>query len=65
MNKFYMVELKGIVDEASIEIQSHINSHWDKLRQINAGFVAVHTWLVLWWAKNHLTYLLDEASAEE
>ena len=31
-DEFYMVTVKAKVDEASPEIQAHINSHWEKLR---------------------------------
>lgn len=51
--------------EVSPEISSNINPHWENLRRIEGGFVAVHTWLVLWWSQNYLNHLLSQISDEE
>jgi hypothetical protein len=60
-----MNNVKQKVDEISQELSDQINPHWDNLRQIHHGYVAIHTWLVIWWAKNHLPHLFDALDDDE
>lgn len=60
-----MKTVKVIVDQAFDEISSKLNPQWQDLCSISGGFVAVHTWLVIWWAKNHLPQLYEVYSEDE
>jgi hypothetical protein len=47
-NHFYSTNCYLALEKISAEIEKHLGQPWRDLRQINDGFVAVHTMLVLW-----------------
>lgn len=61
---FYRVAMEEIRLACLEEISSVIGQVWLDLQQINKGFVAVHTLLVLWRALKH-TPQFNKLSAEE
>jgi hypothetical protein len=54
-----------MMDSVSEEISRKLDPQWQNLLVIGKGWVAVHTWLVIWRATKHLPELYDALKDEE